>query len=126
MELHLYYSAFPTSGHSKCFTMLPNIHPFTHRRPSHPLKATASSSGAVRERCLAQSHLDTRLGGAGDRTGNLQVTDSRALPPELRRPKQQHLGPNIQTITHGWSDKVFLKRFSPCTSSSREIRLVSA
>ena len=27
--VHL-YSSFLTSGHSKCFTILPNIHPFTH------------------------------------------------------------------------------------------------
>ena len=24
------YSSFPTTGHLKCFTILPNIHPFTH------------------------------------------------------------------------------------------------
>ena len=40
--------------------------PLTHRRRSQPCKATASSSGAVRVRCLAQGHLNTQLGGAGD------------------------------------------------------------
>ena len=83
--LHL-YSAFLTSGHSKRFTILSNIHPFmhtfTHRQRRQPRKATASSSGAVKLRCLAQGHLDT-LGGAGDRTSNLPVTNPPALPPEL-------------------------------------------
>ena len=32
-------------------------------------------------RRLAQGHLDTPLGGAGDRTRNLQVTIRPALPP---------------------------------------------
>ena len=44
-----------------------NIHPFimhtfTHRRRCQPRRATASWSGAVRVRCLAQGHLDTQLG----------------------------------------------------------------
>ena len=80
--LHL-YSAFLTSGHSKHFTILPNIHPFihtfTHRRRSQPRKTTASSSGAVRVRCLAQGHLDTRLREVEDRTSNLPVTSQLAL-----------------------------------------------
>ena len=72
-------SAFLTSGHSKRLTILPHIHPFihtfTHRPRSQPRKATASSSGAVKVRCLAQGHLDTlALGRAGDRTSNLPVT----------------------------------------------------
>ena len=80
--LHL-YSAILTSGHSKRCTILPHIHPFmhtfTHRRRCQPCKATASSSGAVRVRCLAQGHLDNQLGGAGDRTSNLPVTSQTAL-----------------------------------------------
>ena len=71
--LHL-YSAFLTSGHSRRFTILPNIHlfmhTFTHRLKCQPCKATASSSGAVRVRYLAQGYLNT-LGGAGDETSNL-------------------------------------------------------
>ena len=82
--LHL-YSAFPTSGHSKYFTTLPNIHPFMHtftqRWRCQPCKTTASSSGAVRVRRLAQGHLDT-LGGAGDRPSNHPTTSQPALPPE--------------------------------------------
>ena len=74
-------SDFLTSGHSKHFTILPNIHPFTHRQRSQPRSETASSTGAVRLRCLAQGHLDT-LGGAGDRTSNLPVTSQPAPPPE--------------------------------------------
>ena len=34
-------------------------------------------------RCLVQGHLDTRLGAAGDRTSNLQITSQPAPPPEL-------------------------------------------
>ena len=48
----------------------------------NPRKATASSPGAVRVRRLAQGHLNTQLGGAGDRTSDLLVTSQRALPPE--------------------------------------------
>ena len=58
------------------------INPFTHRRQSRPL----SWSGAVRVRRLAQGHLDTQLGGAGDQTSNLLVTSQPALHPELLPP----------------------------------------
>ena len=83
--LHL-YSAFLTSGHSKRFTVSPHIHLllhiYTNRRRSQPHKATASSLGAARVRHLAQAHLNTQLGGAGDQTSNLPVTSQPALPPE--------------------------------------------
>ena len=59
----------------------PFIHTFTHRRRSRPLMATEGGflplSGAVRVRCLAQGHLDTR-----DQTWNHLVTNQLALPPE--------------------------------------------
>ncbi|CAL8365855.1 unnamed protein product [Arctogadus glacialis] len=74
------------------------IHTLTHRRQSQPCKATASSSGAVRVKCLAQGHIDTQLGGARDGTSNLSVNKTTALPPELRRPsgaKQRHGHANI-------------------------------
>ena len=45
-----------------------------------------SSTGAVRVRRLSKGHLDTQLGGAGDRTGNLPVLSKPALPTELSRP----------------------------------------
>ena len=49
---------FSNHGHS-----LPNIytfiHTFTHQLRCQPCKATASSLGAVRVRCLAQGHHDT-------------------------------------------------------------------
>ena len=51
-------------------TLLTDMHPFTHRRRSQPRRATASSSGAIRERRLAQGHHETQLGGAGDLTSN--------------------------------------------------------
>ena len=45
------------------FKILPNLHPlmhkFTPRRRCQPCKETASSSGAVRVRCLTKGHLDT-------------------------------------------------------------------
>ena len=85
-QLTAFIQPFLTSGHSKCFTTLPLIHSFmhtfTHRRRSQPRRATASWSGAVRVRRLAQGHLHTQLGGAGDRTGDLPVTSRPALPPE--------------------------------------------
>ena len=74
---------FVTSGHTKSFTILPHNHPFmhafTHRRRRQPCKATASSSAAVRVRCLAQGHL----GASGDRTSNPAVTSQPDLPPDL-------------------------------------------
>ena len=61
------------------------LHTFTHQRRCQPCKATASSSGAVRVRCLAQGHLDTRRGWAGD------WTSKPALPPELSQPPGVYL-----------------------------------
>ena len=58
------------------------MHTFAHRRRSQPRKATISTSGAVRARRLAQGHLDTQSGGAGDRKRNHPVTGQTALPPE--------------------------------------------
>ena len=37
---------------------------------------------AVRVRCLAQGQLNTQLGRAGNRTGNLPVFSQPALPPK--------------------------------------------
>ena len=51
-------------------------HTLTHRRQGRPCKAIASSSGAVRVKCLAQGHIDTQLGGAGDGTSNLRLLDN--------------------------------------------------
>ena len=50
-----------TQAHSRPNTRNDHSHnnTFTHRRRSLPCKATDSSSGAVRVRCLAQGHLDT-------------------------------------------------------------------
>ena len=62
---------------------LPNIHPFmhtfTHRWRCQARRVTASSSGAVRGSCLAQGHVNTQLGGAGDQTRNPLVTSQPAL-----------------------------------------------
>ena len=52
----------------------PLLHTLTDRRKGQPCKATASSSGAVRVKFLAQGGISTQLGGAGDRTCNLSVT----------------------------------------------------
>ena len=54
-------------------------HSFTH---SQPRRAPASSSCTVRVSRLAQGHLDTQRGGAGERTSNLPVTSQPAPPPE--------------------------------------------
>ena len=64
--LHLYKVRHNIAWNS---TVHANI--YKHRRQSQPHKETASSSGALRVRRLAQGHLDTRLGGAVDRTSNL-------------------------------------------------------
>ena len=52
--LHL-YSTILTSGHSKRFTISHCVHAHMHTRQlrGQPCKATASSTGAVRVRCLA-------------------------------------------------------------------------
>ena len=77
--LHL-YSAFLTSGHSTCLTILPDAHPFmrsfTRRRWCQPSNATARSSRAVRVSCRAQGHLDI------DQISSLPAGGQAALPPE--------------------------------------------
>ena len=52
----------------------PFIHAFEHRRQDQPCKATASSPGAVRVRCLAQRQLNLQLEGSRDQASNLPVT----------------------------------------------------
>ena len=103
------FSAVLTSSHSKRFTIRHNIHPFmhtfTHRRRCHPRRAIASSSGAVRARRLAQGHLETQLGGDGDRTSNLPVTSQPTLPPE------QHFALKLTVV---WP-------FLSCLCSSRRL-----
>ena len=88
--------------------LLSDVHPFVHtfaqQRKCKAGKVTASSSGTVRVRRLAQGHLDTRLGGAGNRTMNLPVTSQPALPPEPHAAVQsvqfQNCLPRKQT--HNW------------------------
>ena len=53
-----------------------------------PLSQPASPPRAVRVRCLAQEHLDTR--GARDLTSNLPATSQPALTPELSYPVDGH------------------------------------
>ena len=79
------FSAFLTIDHPIRFTLLPHIHHSrTHSHTdggvSHARRQPARRELTVRVRCLAQGHLDTQLGGAGDRTNNLQVTSQPALP----------------------------------------------
>ena len=78
---------FLSSGHSKCFTIIA-WHPPIHTRMYSPTacRATASSSGAVGVRCLAQGHLNKQLGGEGDRASYRPVTSQPALPPMLLPP----------------------------------------
>ena len=110
--LHLY-----SGGHSKRFTISLNIHPsmhtFTHPRWCQPCKATASSPGAVRVRCLAEGHLDTRLGGAGDRNSNLPVTSQLYLLSHMLPVQSPDLSPfseaentGFKNMLNGGSDPV--------------------
>ena len=60
-----------------------HAHIHTHRWCRQQCKETASSSGAVRMRGLAQGHLDTLVcEGAGDQTSHPLVNSQPALPPE--------------------------------------------
>ena len=77
-----------TSCTSKRFTIFSNIHPFmhpfTHRLRCRPCKATDSTSGAVRMRCLAQGHLDTRTGNLSGNQPTFPVTSQPSrLPANL-------------------------------------------
>ena len=67
-------------SHSKGFTILSNIHPFMHTFITSWQSQPCKASGAVSGRRLAQEHLNTQLGGAGDQTSNLPVTSQPALP----------------------------------------------
>ena len=75
-------------------SLSPIIQTFPHRRWSQPCRATASSSGAVRVRRLARGHLDTHLGGAGDRTSTLRLPAdplyllSPMPPPDREAPQR--------------------------------------
>ena len=80
------YSAFLTTS---ALQLLPNIHPFMHT-VTHRLRCQHSHDnqlvGGVR--CLTQGHLDTQLGGAGDRTCDLPVASRATLPPQPMLPSQ--------------------------------------
>ena len=91
-ELHS-YSAALTSDHC---TILPNVHtfmPFTHSHSDgavnqagrQPARQEPSGWGG-----LAQGHLRTPLGGAGDRTSNLPVTSQPALLPDTHPAQIKH------------------------------------
>ena len=72
---------FLTSGHSKCFTILPNIHTPT------AVSAKQGDSQLVRSRQIEASHSETPR--AGDRTSNLPNTSRHALPPETHAASRQ-------------------------------------
>ena len=95
--LHLYSA----NQRPKRFTILPNIPQLIHihRWRCQPRRATASSSGAVRVRCLAQGHLDTHLGGAGTELAPFPVTRQPALPPEPNAAPYQSLPPPGARLT---------------------------
>ena len=61
------------------WTVFIYIHPFIHRIHRTP---TAVATMRVRVSFLAQGHLVTQLGVAGDRTSNLLVTSKPTLPRE--------------------------------------------
>ena len=63
---------------------LTTVHTHIHKPTAESTtQADSRWSGAVRMRRLAQGHLHTQLGGAGDQTSNLPVSSHPALPPEL-------------------------------------------
>ena len=66
MYMDCIYTVLFSPALQYCLTFTIHTHTFTHRRRSQPCRATASSLGAVGVRCLAQAHLNTQLGGAGD------------------------------------------------------------
>ena len=63
--------------------ILPFMHIFTQQVRCQTCKVTASSLEEVSVRRLAQGHLNTQLGGAGDRTSNLPVTSQPSLTPKV-------------------------------------------
>ena len=88
------YCAFLTNGHSKAFMYNIDVHPFIHtftpRRRCQPRKATTSPSGAVRVRCLAQGHLDTREEEPEIEPGTFQLPANplyllSPMPPRISR-----------------------------------------
>ena len=78
--LHLTWHICVTRGHPNLCTILPHNKPFIRRQRCQPCKATASSSGAVKVRCLAQGHLDNRLGGAGNELATLRSPANPLYP----------------------------------------------
>ena len=60
-----------------------DLEPFVHTSTAESPRPGDSHPAGRR---LAQGHLDTQLGGAGDRTSDLPVTRQPALPPELLSP----------------------------------------
>ena len=107
MSLHFHFHLGDLAAAFIQSFLQPFIHTFTHRRRSQPLRVTASSSGAVRVRRLAQRHLNTQLGGAWDRTSyikgstiydvhqtvqQIETNPQRllpALPMQFRRPAEK-------------------------------------
>ena len=83
--LHL-LNALVTSGISKHFTILPNIHPFMHTFIHRQRCLTARPSGAVWVRFLAQGHLQhsTRSSLATFRSPVNQLYLLGSMPPEKR------------------------------------------
>jgi hypothetical protein len=85
LHLHLYLGDFVNAFIQSDLELF--IQTFTHRRRSQPREGTASWSGAVRGRRLAQGHLSKHshprhtLEGAWDRASNPPVT--RQPPPSL-------------------------------------------
>ena len=74
----------------------------------------AKRTEAVGVRCLAQGHLDTQLGGAGDRTSDLPLTSLSALPPEPHRHTPLHkVLASVGTYGSGSSESFFF--FSNCS-----------
>ena len=109
---------------------LTTVHTHIHKPTAESTtQADSRWSGAVRMRRLAQGHLHTQLGGAGDQTGKLQVTTQPALPPELCRPSfalfcsvQRNNHPMNPTPSHNPSSKLIKARYPESTQRSTETK----
>ena len=120
-----FYRCFLTSGHSKHFSISPNIHPcvrtFTHRRRCQPYKATASLSGSVRVRRLAQGHTDTPLGGLGIEAANFWLPANSPYLLSQMQPVLQSPPPLYYPTGHVLHSSLTLSHNSQSQTSRRKM-----
>ena len=89
----------PLKAHSPIHAHIhAHIHSHNHT-PTATVESTPQCDSPVRVRRLAQGHLDTQLGGAGNWTSNLQVTSRPAVPPEPDATQYPRLGASGCCVT---------------------------